>query len=61
MERCEGAQRNIAGHGADVVVWTDTDRDFFMTPEEARDYGIIDEVIQTKKSNLPKPAKPVLT
>lgn len=39
----------------------DTDRDFFMTPEEARDYGIIDEVIQTKKSNLPKPPKPVLT
>mmetsp|Transcript_8549 Transcript_8549/g.20202 ORF Transcript_8549/g.20202 Transcript_8549/m.20202 type:complete len:261 (+) Transcript_8549:70-852(+) len=38
----------------------DTDRDFFMTPEEAADYGIIDEVIQTKKSNLPKPAKPVL-
>merc|ERR1711906_44641 len=27
----------------------DTDRDFFMTPEEAMQYGIIDEVIQTKK------------
>lgn len=26
----------------------DTDRDFFMTAEEARKYGIIDEVIQTK-------------
>jgi len=38
----------------------DTDRDFFMTPEEAMQYGIIDEVIQTKKSNLPKPARPVL-
>jgi len=38
----------------------DTDRDFFMTPEEAMEYGIIDEVIQTKKSNLPKPARPVL-
>ena len=38
----------------------DTDRDFFMTPEEAREYGIIDEVIQTKKSNLPKPERPVL-
>ena len=25
----------------------DTDRDFFMTPEEAREYGIIDEVITT--------------
>ena len=23
----------------------DTERDFYMTPEEAKDYGIIDEVI----------------
>jgi len=38
----------------------DTDRDFFMTPEEAKEYGIIDEVIQTKKSNLPKPPRPEL-
>merc|ERR1719408_898737 len=28
----------------------DCDRDFFMTPVEAKDYGIIDEVIQTKSS-----------
>jgi len=27
----------------------DTDRDFFMSPEEAKEYGIIDEVILTKK------------
>lgn len=27
---------------------TDTDRDFFMTAAEAKDYGIVDEVIQTK-------------
>ena len=26
----------------------DTDRDFFMTAEDAKKYGIIDEVIQTK-------------
>jgi len=25
---------------------TDTDRDFFMTPEEARNYGIIDKIIK---------------
>jgi hypothetical protein len=25
---------------------SDTDRDFFMTPEEAKEYGIIDEVIR---------------
>lgn len=27
---------------------TDTDRDFFMTAREAKEYGIIDEVIKTK-------------
>ncbi len=27
----------------------DTDRDFYMTPEEAKDYGIIDSVIASKK------------
>mmetsp|Transcript_12993 Transcript_12993/g.24416 ORF Transcript_12993/g.24416 Transcript_12993/m.24416 type:complete len:265 (+) Transcript_12993:141-935(+) len=38
----------------------DTDRDFFMTPYEARDYGIIDEVITTKTSHIPVPAMPSL-
>jgi len=28
----------------------DTDRDFFMTPQEAKEYGIIDEVIKPKKT-----------
>lgn len=28
----------------------DTDRDFFMEPEEAKAYGLIDEVIKSKKS-----------
>lgn len=27
----------------------DTDRDFFMSPEEAKEYGLIDEVVATKK------------
>jgi ATP-dependent Clp endopeptidase proteolytic subunit ClpP len=38
----------------------DCDRDFYMTPEEAKDYGIIDEVIQTKTSSMPKPRMPDL-
>jgi ATP-dependent Clp endopeptidase proteolytic subunit ClpP len=38
----------------------DTDRDFFMTPYEANDYGIIDEVIKTKTSHIPLPAMPSL-
>jgi len=27
----------------------DTDRDFYLTAEEAKDYGIIDQVIKTKE------------
>ena len=27
----------------------DTDRDFWLTAEEAKDYGIVDEIIKTKK------------
>eukprot|EP00752_Nemacystus_decipiens_P002053 g1966.t1 len=38
----------------------DCDRDFFMTPEEAMDYGLIDEVITTKTSHISKPAMPSL-
>ena len=36
----------------------DCDRDFFMTPEEAKDYGIIDEVLASK-IRVPTPARPV--
>jgi ATP-dependent Clp endopeptidase proteolytic subunit ClpP len=38
----------------------DCDRDFFMTAEEAVDYGIIDEMIQTKTSHITKPPMPIL-
>eukprot|EP00904_Undaria_pinnatifida_P000639 jgi/Undpi1/10576/HiC_scaffold_29.g13026.m1 len=38
----------------------DCDRDFFMTPEEALDYGLIDEVVTTKTSHITKPAMPSL-
>jgi len=38
----------------------DTDRDFFMTPYEALDYGLIDEVIKTKTSHIPLPKMPSL-
>jgi ATP-dependent Clp protease protease subunit len=33
----------------------DTDRDYFMSPAEARDYGLIDEVIVHKKAADRKP------
>lgn len=32
----------------------DTDRDYFMSPEEARTYGIVDEVITFKQETGPK-------
>merc|ERR1719246_188646 len=38
----------------------DCDRDFFMTAEEAKDYGIIDEVVTTKTSHITKPPMPTL-
>jgi ATP-dependent Clp protease protease subunit len=45
------------GQSVDKIA-EDTDRDFFMTPYEALDYGIIDEVIKTKTSHIPVPAMP---
>jgi len=39
----------------------DTDRDYFMTAEEAVDYGIIDAVVETRSwPRLQKPPKPDL-
>jgi ATP-dependent Clp protease, protease subunit len=38
-------------------VEADTERDFFMSAEEARNYGLIDQVIS--RQNLPVPGEPV--
>ena len=27
----------------------DTDRDYFMTPEQAKDYGLVDEIITVRQ------------
>ena len=35
----------------------DTERDFFMSPDQARDYGIVDEVIVSKESTPVKVKK----
>lgn len=32
-------------------VWADSDRDYWMTAQEAKDYGMIDEVMERKKNN----------
>jgi ATP-dependent Clp protease protease subunit len=37
----------------------DTDRDFYMTPQEALAYGLVDEVVQHKRM-LPAPKIPSL-
>jgi ATP-dependent Clp protease protease subunit len=38
-----------------ATIQADTDRDFFMSAEEARQYGLVDEVVQTRKT--PKKGK----
>eukprot|EP00929_Paragymnodinium_shiwhaense_P033100 TRINITY_DN1823_c0_g2_i1.p1 TRINITY_DN1823_c0_g2~~TRINITY_DN1823_c0_g2_i1.p1 ORF type:complete len:331 (+),score=109.57 TRINITY_DN1823_c0_g2_i1:64-1056(+) len=51
---------DFTGKGVDQIA-LDTDRDNFMTPEEAVEYGLIDEVIPTKSwPRLQKPPKPPL-
>ena len=41
----------IANHsGQDYdKVWSDSDRDYWMTADEAKEYGMIDEVLERKK------------
>jgi ATP-dependent Clp protease protease subunit len=39
----------------------DTDRDFFMTAEQAKDYGIVDSVISTKPTTRPVTEEAALT
>jgi ATP-dependent Clp protease, protease subunit len=39
----------------------DSERDFYMGPEEAKDYGLIDEVIQPKKKTGPTVTGPTVT
>ena len=43
----------VAGHTGQPIekVNEDTDRDFFMTGDEAKEYGVVDEVIHTIKES----------
>ena len=38
----------------------DCDRDFYLTAAQAVDYGLIDEVVQTKTAHIKIPAMPQL-
>jgi ATP-dependent Clp protease protease subunit len=44
----------IANHSGQEFdkVWADSDRDYWMTAEEARDYGMIDTVLARKQSDI---------
>ena len=48
---CELAAARYKGQPEDKLA-EDTDRDFYMMPGEAKDYGLIDEVIKTKTSHI---------
>jgi len=49
---------DFTGKSLDQIA-TDCDRDYFMTPEESVEYGIIDAVVETKSwPRLQKPPKP---
>ncbi|MEO8087499.1 MAG: ATP-dependent Clp endopeptidase proteolytic subunit ClpP [Bacteroidota bacterium] len=41
----------IANHSGQTIekVWADSDRDYWMTAQEAKDYGMVDEVLIRKK------------
>lgn len=43
----------LANHTGQTIdkIHSDTDRDFIMVPEEAKEYGLIDEVISRRKVN----------
>ncbi len=41
-------------------IHSDTDRDFFMTPDQAKDYGIVDEVISSKPTTRAVTEAPAL-
>ncbi len=45
----------LAGHTKQPIerVERDTDRDFWMSPDEAHDYGLVDEVIQQRPTEIP--------
>ncbi|MFQ6118229.1 MAG: ClpP family protease, partial [Candidatus Bipolaricaulia bacterium] len=51
LEVRDQINRSLAQHTGQPIerIEKDTDRDFFMTPEEALAYGLLDEIIRPKK------------
>ncbi len=50
----ERLNRILVKHTAQKIakIRTDTERDYFMSSEEARDYGLIDEVLDMRRASL---------
>ena len=46
-ERLEGVYSKHTGHSPEKIK-KDSDRDFFMSAQEAKDYGLIDEIIASR-------------
>ena len=44
---------NHTGQPIDVIA-RDTERDFYMSPDQAKEYGLVDEVVQPKKKVNPE-------
>ena len=55
----ETLNRLLAKHTGQPIdkIQTDTERDYFMSPEAAKEYGLIDEIFTRKKSDPAKDAK----
>ena len=59
----EELNRTLAHHTGQSMekIQRDTDRDFFMTAEQAKEYRIVDEVISSKPTTRPVLEPVVLT
>jgi len=50
----ETINRILSNHTGQPVdrIQADIDRDFIMTPQQARDYGLIDQIISSRNESL---------
>lgn len=55
-ERLNQILAHHTGKSIDVIS-RDTDRDFFMTADEGKEYGLVDEVVASRKPSKPKTEK----
>src|SRR3990172_2971693 len=63
LRMCEKQNRITARHTGQALerVEKDSDRDFFMSPNEAKDYGLVDEVIHYRDLAKQVPGLPTTT